>query len=154
MRVIGVDRSEQQLAEARDRLSDNLFQKSDIEIAAAIDAIKAQFGLFDLAICRYVIHELSDPIEAFALWKRLLRPNGRLILIENAWTRSDWSESDWGKRTDVLPLACTQTWATAVYCLRKAGCSRVEARWMEQVNQLNTVRNVIGFRLYLIVAEP
>jgi SAM-dependent methyltransferase len=153
LRVSGVDRSEEQLTEARERLPDNVFQEAEIETAAAIDTIRADYGEFDLLVSRYVIHELSDPIETFALWKRLLRPNGRLVLIENAWSRSDWGESDWGRRTNKLPLACTQTWATAVYCLRKAGYSRVDARWMQQVNQLNTVHRVTGFRLYIIVAD-
>jgi SAM-dependent methyltransferase len=151
--VIGVDRSGQQLAEARERLPDNVFQEGDIESAAANDAIRNAYGEFDLLICRYVIHELSDPIETFALWKRLLKPSGKLVLIENAWKRSDWGENDWGKRTDALPLACTQTWATAVYCLKKAGYSVVNARWMQQVNQLDMMRVAAGFRLYVIVAE-
>jgi ubiquinone/menaquinone biosynthesis C-methylase UbiE len=153
LRVIGVDRSEEQLTEAREHLPDNMLQQGDIETAAAIDAIRAHHGEFDLLVSRYVIHELSDPIETFALWKRLLRPNGRLVLIENAWKRADWGDSVWGRRTDELPLACTQTWATAVYCLKKAGFSQVEAQWMQQVNLLNTAQGSHDFRLYRIVAH-
>lgn len=150
--VTGVDRSEAQLAEARQHLPDVPFTLCDIETDSGIDILASTHALFDLLISRYVIHELSDPIEAFTRWGKLLKPTGRLVLIENAWNRSDWGSSDWGQRTDSLPLACTQTWATAVYCLKKAGYSAVAAHWMRTLNALESMRIVSGFRLYCISA--
>lgn len=151
--VIGVDASEIQLAEARARLPDVQFRQGDIEASELTDTLLSQHGTFDLLICRYVIHELADPIEAFSLWKRLLKPEGKLLLIENAWQRTDWGAGDWGKRSNMLPLACTQTWATAVYCLHKAGYQHIQASWMDAVNCAFREQNAEGFRLYKVIAN-
>jgi ubiquinone/menaquinone biosynthesis C-methylase UbiE len=146
--IVGIDRSETQLKEARERLPEVEFQLADL----AADAMIAEHR-FDLITTRYVIHELADPIATFTSWKDLLKPNGRVLLIENAWIRTDWGWSDWGKRTDHLPLACTQTWATAAYCLQKAGFTVSACSWMDHTNQLEETRLTDGFRLYIIVAD-
>jgi ubiquinone/menaquinone biosynthesis C-methylase UbiE len=151
--VTGIDSSETQLAEARQRLPNTPFLLANFEAAEFATQMVSVERPFDLIAARYVIHELADPIEAFRSWKRLLTSEGKLLLIENAWVRQDWGWSDWGKRTDHLPLACTQTWATAVYCLQKAGFSVSACGWMQQVNQLEETRVLSGFRLYVIVAE-
>lgn len=154
MNVVGVDRNETQLTEARQRLPETPFLAGDFEASVFVEQIQSGHLPFDLIATRYVIHELADPIETFRLWKHLLKPDGKLLLIENAWIRTDWGWSEWGKRTDQLPLACTQTWATATYCLSKAGFNVMICAWMHHVNQLEGMRQVSGFRLYGIAAEP
>ncbi len=151
--IIGVDASEAQLGEAHARLPDVQFRQGDIEVSDLTDTLLSQHGTFDLLTCRYVIHELADPIETFALWKRLLKPGGKLLLIENAWQRTDWGEGDWGRRSDWLPLACTQTWATAVYCLRKAGYQHIQASWMDAVNTAFKEQGAEGFRLFCVIGQ-
>lgn len=153
MTVVGVDRNEAQLTEARQRLPETTFLAGDFEASVFVEQIQSMHLPFDLIATRYVIHELSDPIETFRLWKQLLKPDGRLLLIENAWIRQDWGWSDWGKRSDQLPLACTQTWATVAYCLSKAGFNVTICAWMRQVNRLEETWVLSGFRLYAIVAE-
>jgi 2-polyprenyl-3-methyl-5-hydroxy-6-metoxy-1,4-benzoquinol methylase len=153
MTVVGGDQNEMPLTEARQRLPETAFVTGDFESAQFVEQIQSEHPLFDFIATRYVIHELADPIETFRLWKQLLKPDGKLLLIENAWIRQDWGWSDWGKRTDQLPLACTQTWATAAYCLSKAGFNVTACSWMHQVNRLEAVRLVSGFRLYGMVAE-
>jgi SAM-dependent methyltransferase len=152
MHVVGIDSSEAQLAEAREQFPDGDFHQYSIENGSEVDRFASAYDPFDLLITRYVIHELADPIETFSLWKKLLKPTGKLVLIENAWIRTDWGENDWGKRTNSLPLACTQTWATAAYCLKKAGYSVVESRWMTTLNALEPMATH-DFRLYCISAE-
>jgi len=151
--VVGVDRNESQLTETRQRLPETTFLAGDFEATEFIEQVQSAHPPFDLIATRYVIHELSDPIETFRLWKHLLKPGGRLLLIENAWVRQDWGWSDWGKRTDHLPLACTQTWATAAYCLQKAGFTVAACSWMHHTNKLEEMRLLNGFRLYMIVAD-
>lgn len=150
--VTGVDKNEEQLSQARQMLSDVDFLSSDIESPDFAETLITAHGTFDCLIARYVIHELTDPIETFKLWKQVLNPGGKFILIENCWVRSDWGWSQWGRRSDHLPLACTQTWATAAYCLKKAGLTVSVCQWMDAVNQLENTRGVSGFRLYVIVA--
>lgn len=152
MHVVGIDSSETQLSEARQHFSDGNFYQCDIENNSEVEPFASAHDPFDLLITRYVIHELTDPIETFSLWKKLLIPTGKLVLIENAWVRSDWGLGEWGKRTDHLPLACTQTWATAAYCLKKAGYRVIESRWMNRLNALEPMATH-DFRLYCIGAE-
>lgn len=151
--VTGVDKNAEALSQARQSIPNADFFSGDIESPNFAETFITAHGTFDFVIARYVIHELADPIEAFKIWKKCLSPNGKLILIENAWVRSDWGWSEWGKRSDHLPLACTQTWATAAYCLKKAGLMVSAHQWMDAVNQLEHTRVVSGFRLYLLVAN-
>lgn len=146
--ITGVDRSEEQLQTARARLPHMEFQMADFSLDS-LDYKKR----FDLIATRYLIHELADPIATFTSWKDLLKPGGKVMFIENAWIRTDWGWSDWGKRTDHLPLSCTQTWATAAYCLRKAGFTVSDCAWMHYTNQLEETRLLDSFRLYIIVAD-
>lgn len=146
--IVGIDRNEAQLKEARERLPEVKFQMVDFALDVMDDKHR-----FDLIASRYVVHELADPIATFTSWKDLLAPGGKVLLIENAWIRTDWGWSDWGKRTNHLPLACTQTWATAAYCLQKAGFTVSACSWMHHTNQLEETRLLDGFRLYIIVAE-
>lgn len=148
LHVVGIDRNETQLAAARERLPGVEFRLADLALYANMHERR-----FDLIATRYVIHELIDPIEIFASWKALLAPHGSIVLIENAWFRTDWGWSDWGKRTDHLPLSCTQTWATAAYCLQKAGFTVKASSWMHHTNQLTETRLRDAFRLYIIVAQ-
>jgi hypothetical protein len=48
-------------------------------------------------------HELSDPIETFALWKRLLRPNGRLILMFLNWVYRSTTDMPPVRFTTIVP---------------------------------------------------
>ena len=42
-------------------------------------------GSVDVVLCRHVLWALPDPAAALARWVRLLRPAGRLVLIEGSW---------------------------------------------------------------------
>jgi ubiquinone/menaquinone biosynthesis C-methylase UbiE len=42
-------------------------------------------GAFDVVLARHVLFALDDPEAVIARWVRLLRPGGRLVLIEGFW---------------------------------------------------------------------
>jgi SAM-dependent methyltransferase len=42
-------------------------------------------GSVDVVLCRHVLWALPDPAKAVARWTRLLRPGGRLVLVEGWW---------------------------------------------------------------------
>ena len=151
--VTGVDRDHDRVAIAQQRVPAAQFVTSDLETPGFGGSLSQRTGGFDLVISRYTIHELRDPIAAFTAWGLLMRDTCRLALIENCWVRQDWGWSDWAKRSNDLPLACTQTWATAAYCLRKAGLEVTHAGWMTAVNALEDTRLVAGHRLYIVVAR-
>jgi SAM-dependent methyltransferase len=41
---------------------------------------------YDVVLCRHVLWALPDPATALARWLELLRPGGRLVLIEGSWS--------------------------------------------------------------------
>ncbi|WP_197677277.1 class I SAM-dependent methyltransferase [Friedmanniella luteola] len=41
---------------------------------------------FDAVLCRHVLWALPDPAAALRTWVRLLRPGGRLVLVEGPWS--------------------------------------------------------------------
>lgn len=43
-------------------------------------------GGFDVAICRHVLWALPEPADVLRRWSQLLRPSGRLILVEGLWS--------------------------------------------------------------------
>ncbi len=42
-------------------------------------------GSFDAIMSRHLIWTLHDPISAFANWRRLLKPGGRIVAIDGFW---------------------------------------------------------------------
>jgi ubiquinone/menaquinone biosynthesis C-methylase UbiE len=44
---------------------------------------------FDVVISRHVVWTLPDPARALANWKRILKPGGRVIIIDGVWTPRD-----------------------------------------------------------------
>lgn len=147
--LLGVDRDPEAVEIARREVPAARFVTADLE-AAEPAALPGE--AFDLLISRFAIHELRDPISSFQAWGRWMAAGGRLVLVENCWVRQDWGWSDWGKRSNELPLAYTQTWATAGYCLRMAGWVVTHAGWMSAVNALESLRLTAGYRLYVLVA--
>ena len=41
--------------------------------------------MIDVVLARHVLWALPDPSAALARWVRLLRPGGRLVLVEGRW---------------------------------------------------------------------
>ena len=46
-------------------------------------------GTFDVVVSRHVLWAMPDPGEALATWTALLRPGGRLLLVEGRWSTGD-----------------------------------------------------------------
>ena len=84
-RVVGVDGAEAMLTVARAKAS-QAGLAIDFQLA---DAAVLPFAAasFDLVIERHVLWTLLDPAAALADWGRVLRPGGRLILIDHPGRR-------------------------------------------------------------------
>ena len=80
-RVIGVDLAPTMVAAARQKCAgyDARFTVGD---AAAPDVAD---GSVDAVLARHLLWTLPDPLGALARWVRLVRPGGRLVLIEGRW---------------------------------------------------------------------
>jgi 2-polyprenyl-3-methyl-5-hydroxy-6-metoxy-1,4-benzoquinol methylase len=81
--VSGVDLSEDMLAHARRKATAAEVAVSFTPGDASDPRLEA--GEFDVVLCRHVLWALPDPSAALARWVDLLRPGGRLVLVEGSW---------------------------------------------------------------------
>lgn len=104
-------------------------------------------GRFDLIISRYVIWTLPDPGKALAEWHRLLKPGGRLAVIDGNWYRAYY-------RSGLVRL-----WMNAVqlYYKKRSGNSssqKLATRYVRDLPQTHLLRpdwdigllNGLGFK--------
>lgn len=83
-RVTAVDRSEPMLALAREKLAG-----TGARVLVGDAAAPPVTGRFDAVLVRHVLWALPDPAGALRTWARLLRPGGRLVLVEGRWGTAD-----------------------------------------------------------------
>jgi len=76
-----VERARAKTAEFGDRVTVRLGNVSDPPIAQ---------GSLDVILARHILWTLPDPQTSLARWCQLLRPGGRLLLVEGRW----WSVGD------------------------------------------------------------
>ncbi|MGC0332977.1 ubiquinone/menaquinone biosynthesis C-methylase UbiE [Streptomyces sp. SAI-170] len=80
-RVTGVDSSPAMVARARAKLAgrDAVFLVGDAAAPPVGDR------RYDVVLVRHVLWALPDPGRALRHWRGLLRPGGRLVLVEGVW---------------------------------------------------------------------
>lgn len=84
-RLTGVDLSPRMIELATRKLSSSGFEVPFM-VGDASDPPAA--GPFDVVLVRHLMWTLPAPEEALARWLRLLRPDGRLVLVEGRWQTS------------------------------------------------------------------
>jgi len=96
-RVVGVDLSPRMVERARAKLG-------GAATVLAGDAADPPVGerRFDVVLVRHVTWTLPDPHTALRHWVSLLRPGGRLVLIEGRWS-GDADSQPYGEGTARLP---------------------------------------------------
>jgi ArsR family transcriptional regulator len=78
-RVVGVDRSGEMLEAAEERLA----PFSNVELRPGeLEHLPLGDGEVDLAVLSLVLHYVVDPVEALAEAHRVLRPGGRVLVVE------------------------------------------------------------------------
>jgi SAM-dependent methyltransferase len=83
-RVTGLDLSAAMLAEARlhaDGCDANVVFKTGDAVAPPLEEES-----LDVVICRHLLWTLRSPQVALINWRRLLRPNGRVVAIDGFWS--------------------------------------------------------------------
>ncbi len=85
-RVHGVDLAPAMVAAARAKLAAAGVSEGSatVEVGDASDP-PGRPATFDVVLTRHVLWALPDPATALARWVRLLRPGGRLLLVEGRW---------------------------------------------------------------------
>ena len=80
-RVIGVDASEEMLGAARDRLKD----VANVDLRrGSLESLPIDDASVDAATMMLVLHHLASPAAAIAEAVRILRPGGRLLIVDMA----------------------------------------------------------------------
>lgn len=104
-RVTGVDRSPRMVDLARAKLAgrDAVFLIGD----AAAPPVGEQ--RFDVLLCRHVLWALPDPERVLRNWRGLLRPGGRIVLVEGVWGTVSPVGMSAGRLTALLKPLVTDT---------------------------------------------
>jgi ubiquinone/menaquinone biosynthesis C-methylase UbiE len=102
-RTTGVDVSSEMLALARGKAAATglgvHFDQADAE------RLPFEAGSFDLLVERHVVWTLPAPGDALTDWRRVLRPGGRLVLVEGDWrTGAERRTDEYAQIRDALPL--------------------------------------------------
>jgi 2-polyprenyl-3-methyl-5-hydroxy-6-metoxy-1,4-benzoquinol methylase len=100
-RVTGIDLAEAMLATARSKAAGRGLT-ADFRYADA-EAPDLPARSFDLVIERHVLWTLPHPGLALDSWRNLLRPGGRLVLIEGQWVGLE-PRDEYAEIYDHLPL--------------------------------------------------
>jgi ubiquinone/menaquinone biosynthesis C-methylase UbiE len=89
-RVIAIDESPEMLEAARRRLGDT----ANVDLrAGSLEALPIEDGTLDAAVMMLVLHHLAEPVRALREAARVLRPGGRLLVVDMAaHTREEYRE--------------------------------------------------------------
>jgi SAM-dependent methyltransferase len=132
--VEGIDTSPGMVAEAQRLLPSKLASQVSFRVGDAHEDLFPAES-FDAVVSRQVVCHLRDPLLAFRTWRRWLKADGMVIVIDGFWPRREWASGDLAGIVDLLPLSCVQTIGTVAYLLTEAGFTVEDRGWLERVNQ-------------------
>ncbi|MGH9228011.1 MAG: class I SAM-dependent methyltransferase [Acidimicrobiales bacterium] len=87
--LVAVDLSEPMLNEARSKAT-ALRRTVDFRQDDLTTLLTVEDGTLDIIMSRHVLWTLTDPLRTIQLWKRKLRPGGRLLAIDGCWSAGGW----------------------------------------------------------------
>lgn len=146
-RVTGVDWSEAMLERARakaaKRRRDIRFILADAEFTTLADAS------FDVIVARHLVWTLVDPNVAFREWRRVLRPGGRLLVIDgdfvNATLLGRLVRALGGLRARFAPLAAADPERQRLAAIHRSILARVPFREGARANDVAALLAEAGF---------
>ncbi len=82
--LVGLDISRQMVKTARQKLNASGVE-ARLEVRDVVDP-RLRAGTYDVVLSRHVLWALPDAADAISTWFKLLRPGGRIVLIEGRWS--------------------------------------------------------------------
>ena len=169
-RCKGLDLSENMLAVARHKAEAAGLDNVTFAVGDAEDTGEAS-GSYDVVINRHLVWTLPHPEQAIAEWKRVLKPGGKLIVLEGNWhynrlpdrismffgrcllslqeRRNAFShQGDYGEELKAsLPMLQSRNARRLAQMLREAGFASVEVLPMTRVDRAEKAAMPLGYRL-------
>ncbi|MFF5109527.1 class I SAM-dependent methyltransferase [Streptosporangium sp. NPDC000509] len=104
-RPVGVDLAPLMIEQARRKLTAAGFDAA-MMVGDASDPPARAGTSFDVALSRHLLWTLPDPREALRRWIGLLRPGGRLVLVEGRWASAEPGEDQlYEGKSEPMPWA-------------------------------------------------
>jgi ubiquinone/menaquinone biosynthesis C-methylase UbiE len=100
--VVGVDISASMLAMARDRLARAVIDGRASFVEGDATALPFDSNQFDAVASTQVIEYLDEPAAGIAEIYRVLRPGGRVVLLDTDWSTMLWHSTDDARMRRVL----------------------------------------------------
>lgn len=169
-RVKGADLSEGMMSKARQKAAEkNLPITFELEDAENLSS--EQDGYYDVVISRHLLWTLLTPEKALAEWHRVLKPGGRVVIIDGNWSDPSVSEkikanfgklliavtefkNPWRKAgsyskelSETLPMKKKENLRNALSIIEQAGFTGVSKQDMENIDQIE--RMAMPFKLKL-----
>ncbi len=89
-RVIGIDSSNEMLAQARSRFADQPFETR----AGDLDSLPLENGEADVVLANMVLHHAPDPAPAIAEMARGLKAGGRIVITDADTHTYEWLRTE------------------------------------------------------------
>jgi ArsR family transcriptional regulator len=120
-RAIGFDVNREMLAHARARLAGGGIRNTQIRLGDILD-LPVEDGIADAVIIHQVLHFLEEPARAIAEAARLLKPSGRLLIVDFAPHAIEELRDGYAHRRLGFERASVEDW------LRRAGLASADYR--------------------------
>jgi ubiquinone/menaquinone biosynthesis C-methylase UbiE len=131
--VRGVDLAEEMLARARDAARARGLDVT-FEIGDAIDPPGSDASV-DAIVNRHLFWTLTDPSRALDRWRAMLRPGGRLLIIDGLWGRTG-PDPRLGDLEKALPVVHMKSLDEVCDLVRAAGFADVETGPLSEIEHV------------------
>ena len=121
VRAIGFDVNREMLAHARARLAGGGIRHAQLRLGDILD-LPVEDGIADAVVIHQVLHFLDEPWRAVAEAARLLKPSGRLLIVDFAPHAMEELRDDYAHRRLGFERASVEDW------LRRAGLASMDYR--------------------------
>ncbi len=101
-KTIGMDWSDAMLAKAQEK---SKIRKSDIQFMLGdAENTMLPLGTFDVITNRHLVWTLVDPKAAFTHWFDLLKPSGKLLIVDGDFKKTNWKRMLISQLAKLFPI--------------------------------------------------